>query len=223
MDRTNVNAALVFEFCYCFVICKSYFGKIDEELVKQKLWSYMSSLFFTMKDIDVVKTTEINDLGYPQNSEIDALKTYITTKSIVSMLYFSSFFPNFRRGYLSFIWMLLVPDSVYSGNFPILMYVFAIRLAVLCRYVGSPDNGVTNRRFMSKERVTKVWMKHMILKDKDRGERANIKQWKTHRACFPTRKILTKGKEYIWDAWAGWTTLRTLDLKMKGPVWDLTD
>lgn len=28
--------------------------------------------------------TEINDFGYPQNSEIDTLKTYITTESIVS-------------------------------------------------------------------------------------------------------------------------------------------
>lgn len=27
---------------------------------------------------------EINDFGYPQNSEIDTLKTYITTESIMS-------------------------------------------------------------------------------------------------------------------------------------------
>jgi hypothetical protein len=33
--RTNANAALVFEFCYRFInICKAYFGKIDEESVK---------------------------------------------------------------------------------------------------------------------------------------------------------------------------------------------
>ena len=33
--RTNANAALVFEFCYKFIsICKSYFGKMDEESVK---------------------------------------------------------------------------------------------------------------------------------------------------------------------------------------------
>ena len=31
--------------------------------------------------------TEINDFGYPQNSEIDTLKTYITTESIVSSDY----------------------------------------------------------------------------------------------------------------------------------------
>ena len=33
--RTNANAALVFEYCYRFInIAKSYFGKIDEEAVK---------------------------------------------------------------------------------------------------------------------------------------------------------------------------------------------
>lgn len=33
--RTNANAALVFEFCYRFIsIAKSYFGKVDEESVK---------------------------------------------------------------------------------------------------------------------------------------------------------------------------------------------
>lgn len=33
--RNNANAALVFEFCYRVIsICKSYFGKVDEESVK---------------------------------------------------------------------------------------------------------------------------------------------------------------------------------------------
>ena len=33
--RTNANAALVFEYCYRFInIAKSYFGKIDEEAIK---------------------------------------------------------------------------------------------------------------------------------------------------------------------------------------------
>lgn len=33
--RNNANAALVFEFCYKFInIAKSYFGKIDEESIK---------------------------------------------------------------------------------------------------------------------------------------------------------------------------------------------
>lgn len=35
LTRTNANAALVFEFCYRFInIAKSYFGKIDEESIK---------------------------------------------------------------------------------------------------------------------------------------------------------------------------------------------
>ncbi len=34
-------------------------------------------------DDDLV-VTEINDFGYPQNSEIDTLKSYITTESVVS-------------------------------------------------------------------------------------------------------------------------------------------
>jgi hypothetical protein len=29
---------------------------------------------------------EINDFGYPQNSEIDTLKSYITTESVVSAI-----------------------------------------------------------------------------------------------------------------------------------------
>ena len=34
-NRNNANAALVFEFCYRVIsICKSYFGKVDEERVK---------------------------------------------------------------------------------------------------------------------------------------------------------------------------------------------
>lgn len=35
LRRNNVNAAMVFEFCYRFIsISKSYFGKVDEESVK---------------------------------------------------------------------------------------------------------------------------------------------------------------------------------------------
>ncbi|KAJ7286502.1 Mu homology domain-containing protein, partial [Mycena rebaudengoi] len=71
--KTTANAALVFEFCYRFInICKSYFGKIDEESIKNNF-----VLIYELID-------EINDFGYPQNSEIDTLKTYITTESIVS-------------------------------------------------------------------------------------------------------------------------------------------
>ncbi|KAF7337850.1 AP-2 complex subunit mu [Mycena venus] len=73
VTKNNANAALVFEFCYRFInICKSYFGKIDEESIKNNF-----VLIYELID-------EINDFGYPQNSEIDTLKTYITTESIVS-------------------------------------------------------------------------------------------------------------------------------------------
>ncbi|CAK5264175.1 unnamed protein product [Mycena citricolor] len=73
VTKNNANAALVFEFCYRFInICKSYFGKIDEEAVKNNF-----VLMYELLD-------EINDFGYPQNSEIDTLKSYITTESVVS-------------------------------------------------------------------------------------------------------------------------------------------
>ncbi|KAE9397285.1 clathrin adaptor, mu subunit [Gymnopus androsaceus JB14] len=73
VTKTNANAALVFEFCYRFInICKSYFGKMDEEAIKNNF-----VLVYELVD-------EINDFGYPQNSEIDTLKTYITTESVVS-------------------------------------------------------------------------------------------------------------------------------------------
>ncbi|KAL6298625.1 clathrin adaptor mu subunit [Sparassis latifolia] len=73
VTKCNANAALVFEFCYRFIaIAKSYFGKIDEEAVKNNF-----VLIYELID-------EINDFGYPQNSEIDTLKTYITTESVMS-------------------------------------------------------------------------------------------------------------------------------------------
>ncbi|GAW01972.1 clathrin mu subunit [Lentinula edodes] len=73
VTKTNANAALVFEFCYRFInICKSYFGKMDEESIKNN--------FVVVYEL----VDEINDFGYPQNSEIDTLKTYITTESVVS-------------------------------------------------------------------------------------------------------------------------------------------
>ncbi|KAG1890862.1 Mu homology domain-containing protein [Suillus subluteus] len=71
--ETNANAALVFEFCYRFIsIAKSYFGKVDEESVKNNF-----VLIYELID-------EISDYGYPQNSEIDTLKSYITTESVIS-------------------------------------------------------------------------------------------------------------------------------------------
>ncbi|KAI9574213.1 Mu homology domain-containing protein [Boletus coccyginus] len=73
VTKTNANAALVFEYCYRFItIAKSYFGKVDEESVKNNF-----VLIYELID-------EINDFGYPQNSEIDTLKSYITTESVMS-------------------------------------------------------------------------------------------------------------------------------------------
>ncbi|KAF8647493.1 hypothetical protein AX16_006698 [Volvariella volvacea WC 439] len=75
ITKSNANAALVFEFCYRFInIAKSYFGKIDEESIKNNF-----VLVYELID-------EICDFGYPQNSEIDTLKTYITTESVVSTI-----------------------------------------------------------------------------------------------------------------------------------------
>jgi AP-2 complex subunit mu-1 len=84
---------MVFEFCYRFIsICKSYFGKVDEESVKNNFVliyelidgasHFLFLLHGTLKAH--LLTTEIIDFGYPQNSEIDALKTFIMTESIVS-------------------------------------------------------------------------------------------------------------------------------------------
>ncbi|TFK46655.1 clathrin adaptor, mu subunit, partial [Heliocybe sulcata] len=73
VTKCNANAALVFEFCYRFIsIAKSYFGKVDEEAIKNNF-----VLIYELID-------EIVDFGYPQNSEIDTLKSYITTESVMS-------------------------------------------------------------------------------------------------------------------------------------------
>src|SRR5271169_3032306 len=74
VTKVNANAALVFEFLHRLVdgIGRSYFGKMDEEGVKNNF-----VLIYELLD-------EILDFGYPQNSDIDALKMYITTESIKS-------------------------------------------------------------------------------------------------------------------------------------------
>ncbi|CAG8679769.1 30_t:CDS:2, partial [Ambispora gerdemannii] len=64
VTKCNANAALVFEFCYQLVnIGKSYFGKFDEESL-----------------------LEVLDFGYPQNSEAETLKMYITTEEASSQI-----------------------------------------------------------------------------------------------------------------------------------------
>jgi len=73
VTKTNASAALVFEFCYRVIaIGRSYFGKFDEDSVKNNF-----VLIYELLD-------EILDFGYPQNSEIDTLKSYITTDGVKS-------------------------------------------------------------------------------------------------------------------------------------------
>ncbi|KAI7818354.1 intracellular protein transport-related protein [Gamsiella multidivaricata] len=73
LTKWNSNAALIFEFCYRVInIGKSYFGKFDEEAVKANF-----VLIYELLD-------EVLDFGYPQNSEADTLKMYITTESVKS-------------------------------------------------------------------------------------------------------------------------------------------
>ncbi|KAF8443546.1 Mu homology domain-containing protein [Terfezia claveryi] len=73
VTKSNANAALVFEFLYRLIaLGKSYFGKFDEEAVKNNF-----VLIYELLD-------EILDFGYPQNTETDTLKMYITTEGVKS-------------------------------------------------------------------------------------------------------------------------------------------
>ncbi|CAM0137246.1 clathrin associated protein complex medium subunit [Umbelopsis sp. WA50703] len=73
VTKWNANAALVFEFCNRVInIGKAYFGKFDEEAVKNNF-----VVIYELLD-------EILDFGYPQNSETDTLKLYITTEVVKS-------------------------------------------------------------------------------------------------------------------------------------------
>ena len=73
VSKGNVNSALVFEFLYKLVaLGKSYFGRFDEEAVK-------SNFVMVYELLD-----EILDFGYPQNTEMESLKMYITTEGVKS-------------------------------------------------------------------------------------------------------------------------------------------
>ncbi|KAJ5238956.1 Clathrin adaptor mu subunit C-terminal [Penicillium chermesinum] len=75
VTKSNANAALVFEFLYRLILLgKSYFGKFDEEAVKNNF-----VLIYELLD-------EILDFGYPQNTETDTLKMYITTEGVKSAI-----------------------------------------------------------------------------------------------------------------------------------------
>ena len=73
VSKGNVNSALVFEFLYKLVaLGKSYFGRFDEEAVKTNF-----VMVYELLD-------EILDFGYPQNTEMESLKMYITTEGVKS-------------------------------------------------------------------------------------------------------------------------------------------
>ncbi|KAF2151347.1 clathrin adaptor, mu subunit [Myriangium duriaei CBS 260.36] len=73
VTKGNANAALIFEFLYRLAsLGKSYFGKFDEEAVKNNF-----VLIYELLD-------EILDFGYPQNTDTDILKQYITTEGVKS-------------------------------------------------------------------------------------------------------------------------------------------
>ncbi|KAL2220056.1 AP-2 complex subunit MU-1 [Thermoascus aurantiacus ATCC 26904] len=75
VTKSNANAALVFEFLYRLIMLgKGYFGKFDEEAVKNNF-----VLVYELLD-------EILDFGYPQNTETDTLKMYITTEGVKSSI-----------------------------------------------------------------------------------------------------------------------------------------
>ncbi|KAJ9664407.1 clathrin associated protein complex medium subunit [Neophaeococcomyces mojaviensis] len=75
VTKSNANAAIVFEFLYRFIsLGKGYFSKFDEEAVKNNF-----VLIYELLD-------EILDFGYPQNTDVDVLKLYITPDNISSAI-----------------------------------------------------------------------------------------------------------------------------------------
>lgn len=94
VTKWNANAALIFEFCYRVVnIGRSYFGKFDEEAVKNNfvlIYELLDGkgkrnmLRSFVRILTLLNPLEILDFGYPQNSETDTLKMYITTEGVKS-------------------------------------------------------------------------------------------------------------------------------------------
>ena len=71
VTKSNINAAMCFEFLNKTVeVMQSYFGKISEENIKNNF-----VLIYELLD-------EILDFGYPQNSDVGILKTYITQQGV---------------------------------------------------------------------------------------------------------------------------------------------
>lgn len=83
VTKSNTNAALVFEFLYRLItLGKGYFGKFDEEAVKNNF-----VLIYELLD-------EILDFGYPQNTDVDVLKMYITPDNLSSAIRSASNTPS---------------------------------------------------------------------------------------------------------------------------------
>lgn len=73
VTKQNINAAMCFEFLNKSVeVMQSYFGKVSEENIKNNF-----VLIYELLD-------EILDFGYPQNSDVGILKTYITQQGVKS-------------------------------------------------------------------------------------------------------------------------------------------
>jgi len=69
VTRYNVNVAMVFETLHAIAeIFKAYFGKLDEESVR-------NHFILTYELLD-----EIMDWGYPQNVNLDSIRPFITQK-----------------------------------------------------------------------------------------------------------------------------------------------
>ena len=65
--KSNTNAAMIFNFLYSFInICKSYFGEFSESQIKNNF-----VLIYELLD-------EVLDYGYPQVTDPEVLKKYIT-------------------------------------------------------------------------------------------------------------------------------------------------
>lgn len=89
ITKSNANAALVFEFLYGLIgLGKGYFGKFDEEAVKNNfvlVYELLDGKYprFPMASL-LMLPSEVLDFGYPQNTETDTLKMYITTEGVKS-------------------------------------------------------------------------------------------------------------------------------------------
>ncbi|KAF5323844.1 hypothetical protein D9611_008233 [Ephemerocybe angulata] len=157
VTKTNANAALVFEFCYRFInICKSYFGKIDEEAIKNNF-----ALVYELID-------EICDFGYPQNSEIDTLKSYITTESVVSQNIpadESSKITSQATGAIS--WRR--PDVKYKKNEAFVDVIETVNLSMSNVLRAEVDGHIMMRAYLSGTPECKFGLNDKLVIDKSQG------------------------------------------------------